>query len=84
MTAILTEDGKIVIPDELRENAQLKPGDKLEVQLYKGTLIFRKYQPLSASECVELLERSRSLPKPVAEDDDAVEEAVGEVRATRR
>jgi len=84
MNAVLTADGKIAIPSELREDAQLKPGDKLDVQLYKGTIVLRKHQPLSPEQCATLLERSRSLPKPTAEDDLAVEQAIREVRARRR
>ena len=58
MNAVLTEDGKIAIPPELREDAQLKPGDTLDVQLYKGTLVLRKRQPLTREECAALLERT--------------------------
>ena len=35
MNAVLTEDGKILLPPRLRENAQLQPGDTLDVQFYK-------------------------------------------------
>ena len=84
MNAVLTEDGKIAIPNELREDAQLKSGDTLDVQLYKGTIVLRKRQSLTREQCAALLERSRSQPKPTPEDDLAVEQAVGEVRARRR
>jgi len=84
MNATLAEDGKIVIPPELRENAQLKPGDTLEVQFYKGTIVLRKHQPLTPEQCATQLERSRALPKPTPQDDAAVEEAIREVRAQRR
>jgi AbrB family looped-hinge helix DNA binding protein len=84
MNATLSADGKIVIPPELRESAQLRPGDTLDIQLYKGTLVLRKHQPLSPDQCAALLERSRSQPKPSAEDDAAVEQAIREVRARGR
>jgi AbrB family looped-hinge helix DNA binding protein len=83
MTAVLTEDGKISIPEELREHAQLKPGDKLDVQFYEGTLVLRKHQALTAEECAALLHGSRRLPKPTEEDDRAVEEAIRETRTRR-
>ena len=82
--AVLSDDGKIAIPRELRENAQLKPGDTLEVQFYKGTLVLRKHQPLTPAQCAMLLESSRSLPKPLPDDDAEVESAIREVRARRR
>ena len=84
MTAVLTDDGKIAIPKQLRDDAELKPGDKLDVQLYKGTLVLRKHQPLTAEQCAALLERSRSQPKPTLADDQAVEQAIREVRARRK
>jgi len=84
MNAVLTEDGKIVIPHELREDAKLKPGDTLDVQLYKGTIVLRKHQPLTQEQCATLLERSRSQPKLTQEDDLAVEQTIREVRAQRR
>lgn len=84
MNAMLSADGQIVIPRELRDRAHLQPGDTLEVQLYKGTLVLRKHQPLSPEQAAALLERSRSQPQPAPEDDAAVEQAIGEVRARRR
>ena len=84
MNAVLTEDGKIVIPQELRENSHLKPGDTLDVQLYKGTIVLRKHEPLTPAQCAGLLESSRSLPKPAPEDDAAVEAAIREVRGRRQ
>ena len=84
MNAVLTEDGKITIPHELCEDAQLKPGDNVDVQFYKGTLVIRKRQPLTQEQCAALLERSRLLPKPTPEDDLVVEQAIREVRARRQ
>jgi bifunctional DNA-binding transcriptional regulator/antitoxin component of YhaV-PrlF toxin-antitoxin module len=84
MNAVLTDDGKIVLPPELRENAQLKPGDTLDVQFYKGSIVLRKRQPLTPEQCAALLERSRAQPKPAPADDSAVEQVVREARARRR
>jgi bifunctional DNA-binding transcriptional regulator/antitoxin component of YhaV-PrlF toxin-antitoxin module len=83
MYAVQTHDGKIMLPPELRENAQLQPGDTLDVQFYKGSIVLRKRQPLTPEECALLLERSRSQPRPTPEDDLAVEQAVRAVRAQR-
>lgn len=84
MNAVLTEDGKISLPSELRENAHLRPGDTLDVHFYKGTILLRKHQPLTPEQCAALLERSRSQPEPMADDDAVVAEAIREVRAARR
>ncbi len=84
MNAILTDDGKLSLPSELRENAHLRPGDTLDVQFYKGTILLRKHQPLTPEQCAALLERSRSQPEPSADDDAAVADAIRELRAARR
>ena len=84
MNAVPTDDGMIAIPKELRENAQLQPGDTLEMQHYKGTIVLRKRQPLTPEQCVALLERSRSQPKPGPKDDAAVEQTISEARSQRR
>jgi AbrB family looped-hinge helix DNA binding protein len=84
MNAVLTDDGKISIPQQVRDDAQLKPGDTLDVQFYKGTLVLRKRQPLTPEQCAALLERSRSQSKPAPGDDEAVEQAIKEVRKQPR
>lgn len=84
MNAVLTDDGKIVLPPELRENAHLKPGDTLDVRFYKGSIVMRKHQRLTSEQCAALLERSRSQPRPTLADDTAVEEAIRDVRTQRR
>jgi len=70
-----------VIPPEFRESAQLKPGDTLDIHLYKGTIVLRKHEPLTAEECSALLERSRTQPRPSPQDEDAVEQSIREFRA---
>ena len=84
MNAILSEDGKISLPSELRENARLSPGDTLDVQFYRGTILMRKHHPLTPEQCSALLERSRSQPELTVDDDAAVAQAIQEVRAARR
>ena len=84
MNATLSSDGQIVIPSELRESAHLKPGDTLDIQLYKGTIVLRKREPLTPEQCALLLERSRAQAKPAPEDDAAVEYAIREARSVRR
>jgi len=84
VNAVLTHDGKIALPPELRDDAQPKPGDTLDVQLYKGTIVLRKRQPITTEQCAVLLERSRSQSKPGPADDAAVEQTIREARARRR
>ena len=83
MTATVSADGQVQLPLELRESAHLQPGDQLEAQLYKGTLVLRKRQPLTPSQCAVLLEGSRSLPEAGPADEAAVAETIREARARR-
>ena len=84
MNATLSSDGKLVLSPELRDTAQLKPGDVLEVQFHKGTIVLRKHQSLTPEQCIALLERSRSQPEPSPKGEAAIEQAIREVRAQRR
>lgn len=84
MFATLSADGQFLLPPELRETAQLGPGDTLEAQYYKGTIVLRKHRPLTPEQCAALLERSRSQPKPTPDDDAAVDQAIQAARARRR
>ena len=83
MTATVSADGQVQLPPELRKGAQFQPGDRLEAQLYKGTLVLRKRQPLTDAQCAILLEGSRRLPEAGPADDAAVAEAIREVRTRR-
>ena len=83
MTATVSADGQVQLPPELRDSAQLQPGDRLEAQLYKGTLVLRKRQPLTPAQCAALLEGSRSLPETGPADEAAVAETIREARARR-
>lgn len=83
MTATVSADGQVQLPPELRESAKLQPGDRLEVQLYKGTLVLRKRQPLSDGQCAVLLEGGRRLPEADPADEAAVADAIRETRARR-
>ena len=83
MNATMSSDGAIIIPPEFRESTHLKPGDTLDIQLYKGTIVLRKHERLTAERCAGLLERSRAQSKPTPEDDAAVEQAIQEARGQR-
>ena len=83
MTATVSADGQVRLPPELRESAQLQPGDRLGAQLYKGTLVLRKRQPLTDAQCAALLEGSRRLPAAGPADEATVADAVREARVRR-
>jgi hypothetical protein len=45
---------------------------RLDIHLYKGTIVLRKHERLTSEQCAASLERSRAQPKPAQEDDAAV------------
>ena len=52
MSAVLTEDGQLTIPKELREQLGLKPGSVLELQNQAGTLVaWKRVEPDVFEKC---------------------------------
>ena len=49
----MTSDFKVEIPEEVRENLGIKPGDRFLVKIEKGAIIL---QPLRPKEALEILE----------------------------
>ena len=84
MNAVLTEDGKIALPTELRENAQLKPGDKLDVGYVNGLVVLRKHRPLALAEARALILSGRELPEMTEADAEEVAAVIKSVRRRRR
>lgn len=46
----LDDLGRMVIPKEMRDTLDIKPGDPMEIMLDKQQLIFRKYQAAENAE----------------------------------
>jgi AbrB family looped-hinge helix DNA binding protein len=66
MNAVLTEDGQLTIPKELREQLGLKPGNVLELQNQAGTLVaWKKVEP----DAFEKWRGRGQLPAGVSTDD---------------
>jgi AbrB family looped-hinge helix DNA binding protein len=76
--------GQAVIPEAIREQARIRPGDKLDVGYVNGLVIFRKRKPLAAAEVNALILSCRELPVMKKADEDEVADVVQTVRQRRK
>jgi AbrB family looped-hinge helix DNA binding protein len=83
MTAKVYAKGQLVIPEAIRTQARLQPGDEVDVGLTNGLIVLRKRQALSPEWIRRLLRGGRALPELTAADEQAVAEAISRVRRRR-
>jgi AbrB family looped-hinge helix DNA binding protein len=80
MIAKVSVKGQMVIPEAVREQARIRPGDEVDVGYTNGLIILRKRRPLTPSRVRALLRGSKELPELTPKDEDAVAQAVQRVR----
>lgn len=80
MIAKVSIKGQTVIPEAIREQARIKPGDELDVGYSGGLIVMRKRRALTPSRVRSLLLAGRDLPQMKAEDETKVAEALQRVR----
>ena len=73
----------MVIPEAIREQAQIQAGDELEVGFANGLVVLRKHRPLPPARVRTLLRAGSDLPTLTAADEVAVNRAVQRVRRRR-
>ena len=73
----------MVIPEAIREQAQIQAGDELEVGFANGLVVLRKHRPLTPARVRTLLRAGSDLPTLTAADEAAVNRAVQRVRRRR-
>jgi AbrB family looped-hinge helix DNA binding protein len=83
MTTTLSTKGQTVIPEPIRDQARLRPGDKMDVGYVNGLVVLRKRQPLSAADARALILSGRGLPELTSADAEQVADAVQTVRRRR-
>jgi AbrB family looped-hinge helix DNA binding protein len=84
MIAKVSVKGQTVIPEAIREQAHIRPGDQLDVGYTNGLVIMRKRQALTPARIRSLLLAGRELPEPTPANEAAVARAVDRVRSRRR
>ena len=81
MTTKVSVRGQTVIPESVREAAQIEAGDQLEVGYVAGLVIMRKRNALTPGTVRSLLLAGRDLPEMVPADEALVESVVRRVRS---
>jgi AbrB family looped-hinge helix DNA binding protein len=84
MTAKISVKGQMVIPEAVREQAQLEYGDELDVGCSNGLIVLRKRRALTPARVRSLLLAGRDLPKQSPKDEAAVFQTVDSVRKASR
>ena len=84
MIATLSTKGQMVIPESLREQARLKPGDKIDFGYVNGLIVGRKRVPLSPSQARALILSGRNLPEMTSKNEEEVADAIAAVRRRRK
>lgn len=84
MIAKVSVKGQMVIPEAIREQARVKPGDELDIGYANGLIVMRKRRPLTPARVRSLLLSGRELPEMTSADQAAVADAVERVRSRRK
>ncbi|HET9132344.1 MAG TPA: AbrB/MazE/SpoVT family DNA-binding domain-containing protein [Terriglobia bacterium] len=84
MVAKVSVKGQTVIPESIREQAQIKAGDQLDVGYANGLIIMRKRRPLTPARVRSLILAGRELPEMTSPDESAVTRAIERVRRRRK
>jgi AbrB family looped-hinge helix DNA binding protein len=81
MIAKVSVKGQTVIPESVREQARIKPGDELDVGYSGGLIVMRKRKALTPARVRALLLAGRTLPVITAKDETKVAGAIRRVRS---
>lgn len=84
MIAKVSVKGQTVIPEAIREQARIKPGDQLDVGYANGLIVMRKRRALTPARVRSLILAGRELPEMTPTDEKAVAEAIERARRRRK
>ena len=81
MIAKVSVKGQMVIPESVREQARIRPGDEVDIGYANGLVVLRKRRPLTPSRVRSLLLAGNELPELTSEDEATVAQAIQRVRS---
>lgn len=84
MIAKVSVKGQTVIPEAIREQANLKAGDQLDVGYANGLIVLRKRRVMTPTRVRSLILSGRDLPEMTPTDEITVSDAVRRVRNRRK
>ena len=73
--------GQMVIPEAVREQARIRPGDEVDIGYANGLVVLRKRRPLTPARVRSLLQTGNELPEATPKDEAAVVRAIQRVRS---
>jgi len=74
-TAIVTPEGYIDLPRDIRDQLHLRAGDKLDIELEKDRAIRMRPKTLKPSDVSGMLASRPHTPNPIEDLDEALAEA---------
>jgi AbrB family looped-hinge helix DNA binding protein len=84
MIAKVSVKGQTVIPQAIREQARIRPGDELDVGYANGLIGMRKRRALTPARVRSLILAGRELPEITSATEAAVTRAIERVHNRRR
>jgi AbrB family looped-hinge helix DNA binding protein len=84
MIAKVSVKGQTVIPEAVRQQANLKAGDQLDVGYANGLVILRKRRAMTPARARSLILSGRELPEMTSANEAVVADAVRRVRSRRK
>ena len=81
MIAKVSVKGQMVIPEPVREQARIKPGDEVDIGYANGLVVLRKRRPLTPARVRSLLLAGNDLPELTPANESAVARAIQRVRS---
>jgi len=84
MIAKVSVKGQMVIPEAVREQARIRPGDEVDIGYASGLVVLRKRHPLTPARIRSLLLAGTELPEGSPKREAAVAHAIQQVRRRHR
>lgn len=84
MIAKVSVKGQTVIPEAIREQANLRAGDQLDVGYANGLIVLRKRRAMTPARVRSLVLSGRDLPEMTPADEITVSETIRRVRNRRK
>jgi AbrB family looped-hinge helix DNA binding protein len=84
MIAKVSVKGQTVIPEAVREQANLKAGDQLDVGYANGLIVLRKRRALTPARVRSLILSGHELPEMTPADETEVADVIQTVRQRRK
>ena len=80
----VSENGQIILPEELRKTLSISEGDKLEVYAENNSIVIKPVQQSKVERFMKWMDEAREWASSVGYTEDDVARIIKEVRKERR